>query len=201
MRDVSVPEILIDARLLTGPLTNLTDGGEGTVGLSEETRQRIDFNLHSAEAPGERGVANRFYFELCSGVRSVPVRPLGKTAKPRALAEPAEVSREPSVRQAAALAASAIANRVLLEPGALLPRRLTVDGAQLIMEFGVCKNILEAGLATFAGGEPTYEQLELTQRGYARLTTSWTAKGMRARAPARATILRAFDGERSGCRA
>jgi hypothetical protein len=155
--------------LKTGPLTNLTDGGEGAVGLSEETRERIDFNLHSADAPGERGIANRFYFELCSDVRSVPVRPLGQISKPRALGVPVRTDKGPSRRQVAALAASAIANRVLLEPGAILPRRLQVDGSPLIMEFGVCRNILESGLAELAGGRAGYEHLLLTVRGYAAI--------------------------------
>jgi hypothetical protein len=43
--------------LKTGPLTNLTDGGEGTAGLSEETKKRIDAELHGSGAPGEREVS------------------------------------------------------------------------------------------------------------------------------------------------
>ena len=162
--------------LKAGPLTNLTDGGEGIVGLSEETRERMDFNLHSADAPGERGIANRFYFELCSDVRSVPVRPLGKIGKPRALVAPHRVDKQPSVRQVAALAASAIANRVLLEPGVIVPRRFEVDGAPLIMEFGVCKNILEAGLAELAGGKPGHEEVRLTEYGYTAIVSLLDAR-------------------------
>lgn len=152
--------------LKTGLLTNLTAGGEGTVGLSEETRERIDFNLHSADAPGERGIANRFYLEFCTGVRSVPVRPLNQIAKPRALTSFTTTDRKPSVRQAAALAASAIANRVLLEPQAIVPRRLQVQECPLIMEFGVCKDLIESGLAELEGGERGHERLRVTAFGY-----------------------------------
>lgn len=155
--------------LKTGPLTNLTAGGEGTVGLSEETRQRIDFNLHSADAPGERGIANRFYFQLCAEVRSVPVRPVNEIAKPRRLVPPVRTDRRPTQRQAAALAASAIANRILIEPGATIPRRMQVADSPMILEFGVCRNILESGMASLDGGAAEAELLQLTASGTAAI--------------------------------
>lgn len=136
--------------LKTGPLTNLTEGGEGTSGLSEETRQRIDTELHGPDAPGERGIANRFFVELCEETRSVPVRPASMFS-PRVL-KPHRRSRAPSKRMAAALAASAIANRILLEPGCVIPRRLSVDGAIMYIENGACADILRAGMAVLVPG-------------------------------------------------
>lgn len=151
----------------TGPLTNLTDGGEGTAGLSEETLARIDFNLHSADASGDRGIANRFFHALCGSVRSVPVRPISETATPRPLSAVDRTTRAPTIRQAAALAASAIANRVMIEPGASLPRRLNVSGTPMIIEFGACKDILQSGMATLLHtSPPTQESLALTELGY-----------------------------------
>ena len=129
----------------TGPLANLTDGGEGTSGLSEETRQRIDLNLHTADAPGDRGIANRFFFELCDEVRSVPVRPASefRPEKIRVQAQP----RQPTLRMAAALAASAISNRVLLEIGASVPRSFHVEEKLMYIENGVAGDILKSGMA------------------------------------------------------
>ncbi len=153
--------------LKTGPLTNLTNGGEGTVGLSDETRARIDFNLHSEDAPGDRGVANRFFRQLTSAVRSIPVRPINGTAPPRALTPVERTNQSTTERQAAALAASAIANGILLEPGSMLPRRLNVDDTEMIIEFGVCKNLLQSGMAVLARDTSLkHEMLELTKLGF-----------------------------------
>lgn len=151
----------------TGPLTNLTNGGEGTVGLSEETLARIDFDLHSPDAPGDRGIANRFFHALCDSVRSVPVRPISEMAPPRPLSVVDRTNRAPTIRQSAALAASAIANRVMIEPGAGIPRRLNVSDTPMIIEFGVCKDILQSGMATFQRTpSPAQESLTLTELGY-----------------------------------
>ena len=151
----------------SGPLTNLTDGGEGTTGLSEETLARIDFNLHSTDAPGDRGIANRFFHELCGSVRSVPVRPINEISKPRPLSAVSRTNRAPTIRQAAALAASAIANRVMIEPGALIPRRLSVNDTPMIVEFGVSKDILQSGMAIFMHTpSKDQESLALTELGY-----------------------------------
>lgn len=165
-----VAEILRIGRhdLKTGPLTNLTAGGEGTTGLSEETKARIDADLHGPNSPGDRGIANRFYLKLRSDVSSVPVRPLQST--PRALT-PLQESRGPTPRMAAALAASAIANRVLLESGCRIPRRMSVEDKPLIVEYGASTNLLEAGLATLAPDQPAgHEVFILTERGLAAIT-------------------------------
>ncbi|MGY6517736.1 MAG: GIY-YIG nuclease family protein [Lysobacteraceae bacterium] len=149
----------------TGPLTYLTDGGEGTVGLSEETLRRIDAALHGPDAPGERGIANRFFLRLCEEVSSVPVRPLATTLV--AHSAPHRVCRKPSKRMAAALAASAIANRVLIEPGAVIPRKLFVEDAPMVIENGVASDLLRAGLAQLIGAaNPRDESFLLSGVGY-----------------------------------
>lgn len=143
--------------LKTGPLTNLTDGGEGVAGLSEETKRRIDEELHSDDAPGERGLANRFFHKLCQDVRSVPVRPASEF-KPTALL-PHRQMRTPSNRMAAALVASAIANRILLEPGCVIPRKFSVEDVVMFLENGVGADILKAGLATLVPGQAPGNEL------------------------------------------
>jgi hypothetical protein len=66
---------------------------------------------------------------------------------------------------AAALAASAIANRVLIEPGCLIPRRLTIEGKEMAVENGVGAYILKAGLATLSlGVADGFEVFELDER-------------------------------------
>ena len=153
-----VAEILSIGRfdLKTGPLANLTAGGEGVSGLSDETRQRIDANLHGPDAPGERGIANRFFLQLCEEVRSVPVRPASKfTPEPL---KPHPQPRKPTKRMAAALVASAIANRVLLEPNCIIPRKCIIpsksneEGVLSFIENGTGSDLLKAGLATLVAG-------------------------------------------------
>jgi len=166
--------------LKTGPLTNRQAGGEGTVGLSDETRARMDFELHSPDAPGERGIANRFFFELTSSVRSVPIRPLNETARPRPLEPVPYAGRRVSLRQAAALAASAIANRLMIAPGTPIPRRLTIEGAPLIIEYGACKDILRSGMAEHVNGAgASKEHLVLTELGYEAVGGREYAAGVR----------------------
>lgn len=162
-----IEEILRLGRLdlQTGSLTNLTSGGEGASGLSEETKARIDADLHGPDAPGERGIANRFFLQLCSSVQSVPVRPLSNS-KPRALS-PLPESNNPTPRMAAALSASAIANRVLLTSGCKIPRRMFIEDKPMIIEFGASTNILRAGLAILEIGNPAgHEVFVLSQRGF-----------------------------------
>ncbi len=139
-----------------GPLTNLTAGGEGASDLSEETKRRHDANLHGPDAPGERGIANRFYQKLCSEVRSVPIRPTSTFVAQAVV--PHRQRRKPTKRMVAALAASAIANRVLLEPGCVIPRKMTVEGVLLSIENGAAADILRAGMATLVPGRASGDE-------------------------------------------
>lgn len=140
----------------TGPLTNLTEGGDGVSGLSEETRRRMDADLHGADAPGERGIANRFFMELCAQVRSVPVRPASEF-KASSLV-PHRQPRTATVRMAAALAASAIASRRTLEAGCMLPRYFEVNGVSMAIENGAGADILKAGLASLVVAPKVHEE-------------------------------------------
>ena len=154
--------------LKEGPLTNLTWGGEGTSGLSEETKRRIDADLHGPDAPGERGIANRFFLKLCDEVRSVPVRP-ASAFTPTALVAHRQ-PRSPSKRMAAALVASAIANRVLLVSGCVLPRRMSVEGTAMLIEDGVGADLLRAGMAVLLPGQPAGdEKFLLDEQGIRQL--------------------------------
>lgn len=169
----SEPEALSRERILIneigrhdlkrGPLTNQTDGGEGTSNPSEESRQRRRETLWGDGGDDEeRSLANRWFQEITK-VRSVPIKSLGKYR-----VESLHRNRDRfnmSERQAGALAASAISNRVMLEPGALIPRRLKQDGVELIIENGVGRDILSSEMATLAGGEPGYEVLSLSKAG------------------------------------
>jgi len=149
--------------LKRGPLTNQTDGGEGTSNPSEESRQRRRETLWGDGGDDdERSLANRWFQEIIK-VRSVPIKSLGKYR-----VESLHRNRDRlnmSERQAGALAASAISNRVMLETGALIPRRLEQDGVELIIENGVGRDILSSEMAILDGREPGYEVFSLSKAG------------------------------------
>ncbi|WP_428333010.1 GIY-YIG nuclease family protein [Novosphingobium sp.] len=150
--------------LCSGPLTNQTDGGEGASNPSEESRERRRQSLYGEAEDEERKVANRWFQSLCN-VRSVPIKALGGSFKPERLHANRQTFPQTS-RQAAALAAAAIANPVLIEEGAIIPRLMTVDGIAMSIENGAGRDMLSSGLATLADETVGREQLALTRAGY-----------------------------------
>jgi hypothetical protein len=147
-----------------GPLTNQTDGGEGASNPSEESRERKRQNLWGNEAENdERRIANRFFQQICS-VQSVPVKPVSDFKRERLFANRSSFAMSP--RQAAALATSAIANRVLLVPSAVLPRLLILEEIPMVIENGVGRDILSSGMAMLSDTNIGRESFSLTVDGY-----------------------------------
>jgi hypothetical protein len=151
-----------------GPLTNQTDGGEGGSNPSQESRSRRASTLAGDDAASEeRRAANRFFKELLD-VGSVPIKQLGSLTFEPLTAHPS--ARKPTARQAAALAASALTNRVLIEVDARLPRRITFEGFDGLIENGVGRDILKSGLAELAEVTvPEDEVFVLTTSGVAAI--------------------------------
>ena len=151
-----------------GPLTNQTDGGEGGSNPSQESRSRRASTLAGDNAESEeRRAANRFFKELLD-VGSVPIKQLGSLSFEVLTPHPSP--RKPTARQAAALAASGLANRVLIEAGALLPRRIAFEGFDGLIENGVGRDILKSGLADLiAAAAPKDEVFILTPAGLAAI--------------------------------
>jgi hypothetical protein len=135
--------------LKAGPLANLTDGGEGFMNPSEESKEAHRQTLYGTDGnSSERAIANKFYQKLTS-VRSVPIKPCTEFSKVRPLSwYPIPIGFTP--RSAAALAASAIANRVLLQDGCRIPRRLRMGDTEMIIENGAGGAILRSKLAVLA---------------------------------------------------
>jgi hypothetical protein len=146
-----------------GPLTNQTDGGEGASNPSEESRERRRQSLWGDAEDEERRAANQWFRTLCE-VRSVPVKPLSRFKPERLHANRAGFAMSP--RQAAALVASAVANHVLLQPGAVLPRLISVDGIAMAIENGVGRDILSSGMAVVADATIGAETLTVTPAGH-----------------------------------
>ncbi|WP_298814712.1 GIY-YIG nuclease family protein [uncultured Sphingomonas sp.] len=145
-----------------GPLTNQTDGGEGASNPSEESRERRQQSLWGEAEDEERRAANQWFRTLCD-VRSVPIKPLSRFKPERLHANRTGFAMSP--RQAAALVASAVANHVLLRPGAVIPRLMDVDGIAMAIENGVGRDILSSGMAVVADTAIGAETLSLTPAG------------------------------------
>lgn len=153
-----------------GPLTNQTDGGEGASNPSEESRERRRQNLWGEQAEDEeRRTANRFFQRICS-VESVPVKPLSRFKPERLFANREKFAM--SQRQAAALSASAVANRILLEPRARIPRLLKVEEVPMAVENGVGRDVLSSRMAELADSSPGSEVFRLTDAGFRFITSA-----------------------------
>lgn len=150
--------------LKRGPLANQTDGGEGASNPSEESRARRRNSLwgENADDP-ERRIANE-YFQKLIAVQSVTLKPSSWARAEGLWRNRDRLAMTP--RQAATLAASAIANRVMLECAALIPRRLPIKGFEFIFENGVGRDMLSSGMVTLESATPVRETLKLMAPGF-----------------------------------
>ncbi|MCZ6623140.1 MAG: GIY-YIG nuclease family protein [Deltaproteobacteria bacterium] len=154
-----------------GPLLNLTDGGPGALNLAEESIEKHSNTLAGTSDDGsDRSAVNRFFLNLGSEHRSVAIKPLAEFKnRIKPLAAHAS-SRSVTSRQAVALAASAVANGVILVPGCQIPRTLTVEGVLSIIENGVGKDILKSGLAELApDSQPKDELFVINTQGLSHI--------------------------------
>ncbi|WP_156681102.1 GIY-YIG nuclease family protein [Sphingomonas profundi] len=150
--------------LKLGPLTNQTDGGEGTSNPSEESRQRGRDSLWGEADDPERQIINR-WFQKLTPVKSVPIKPVATFTRAAGLWKNDDtIGMKP--RQAGAIVATALANDVMLEPGCLLPRRLEIEGVEYIIENGVGRDMVSNGMIEVHDATVTYETLKLTRLGY-----------------------------------
>ncbi|HEY3825250.1 MAG TPA: GIY-YIG nuclease family protein [Bryobacteraceae bacterium] len=150
----------------TGPLTNQTDGGEGASNPSVESRARRAATLGGSADDPERRIANEFFHQIAGQQDSVPIKPLG--ARPLEATTPHPSSRQPTQRMAVVLVAAALANETQLAPGLSLPRLLAIDGRPYVIENGVAKDMLKAGMIRIESGavRPQDERFVVTQFGF-----------------------------------
>jgi hypothetical protein len=109
----------------------------------------------------ERAVLNRF-LQGIGPVRSVPVKPTGQIARILP-STPHPSPRQPTLRCAYALIASASAHGLTLEPGVQIPRSFVYQGVEGIIENGVARDILKAQMAHLVpAADPRDERFALT---------------------------------------
>jgi uncharacterized protein len=129
-----------------GPLTNLAAGVGSTSGSSPFSKQKHEDTLSGIpENNPERATLNKF-LQGVGPVKSVPIKPIRQISRVLPTT-PHPNPRKPTARCAYALIASAIAHELEFVPGVCVPRKLTYDGVDGIIENGVARDILKAGMA------------------------------------------------------
>lgn len=143
-----------------GPLTNQTDGGEGTLNLSAESKAKHRETLAGTNTSSDdRNTANALFAELVS-VGSVPIKPTtGRYKIDRLFRNRKTFSF--TERMSGALVASAMSNKCLIEENAIIPRRFHANGVEMIIENGCGRDMLSSGTVVLEDDTPKYETLKL----------------------------------------
>jgi hypothetical protein len=152
--------------LRTGPLTNQTDGGEGASNPSLASRRRRAATLGGEAADDDRRLINEFFRSLGTMHSSITIKPLG--ARKLHPLTPHPEPRRPTSRMAQTLLVSAMAQAIELVPRCRIARKFEVNGTACVIENGVGRDMLKAGLIKLAttGATAEDEALRLTQAGF-----------------------------------
>lgn len=130
-----------------GCLTNLAGGLGNFSGAAPSSIERHTQTL-SGEPEGnpERAILNRF-LQGIGPVGSVPIKPVAQMSRILPTT-PHPNARSATPRCAFALIAAAVASGCVLVPGVHIPRAFEYGGVRAIIENGVARDILKAGMAT-----------------------------------------------------
>lgn len=164
-----------------GCLTNLA-GGIG----SESGSAPLSLEKHEATLSGfpadnlERATLNQF-LQGIGPVKSVPIKPISQIARILP-STPHSNARKPTLRAAYALIASASANGCNFSYPCVIPRRLVYKNVEGIIENGVSRDILKAGMADLVtSSHPTKEQYSLDEGKIALLIKLYGADKLEQR--------------------
>lgn len=147
-----------------GPLTNLAGGVGNLSGASPFSLDRHAATLSGSPTDNpERATLNRYLLSI-GPVGSVPVKPTSQL-KPILPTTPHPSPRQPKPRNAFALVASAAAHGAEIACGARIPRRFRYEGVDAIIENGVARDIVKAGVASLVPAtDPCDEAFALDAR-------------------------------------
>lgn len=153
-----------------GHLTNLAGGLGSTSGSTPFSLERHAATLSGAPQNNpERATLNRFLLGI-GPVESVPVKPINQISRILPTT-PHPNARAPTPRCAFALIASASASGQQIKAGAELPRMFVYDGVTGIVENGVSRDILKAGMADLVDSpDPRGEKFKLSADHVALIT-------------------------------
>ncbi len=146
-----------------GPLANLHPGGGSNAGMAPLSKERHAATLGGI--PGDnpqRAALNRFVLGI-SRMNSIVLKPFSQfTPRPTQIWPTRTIG--PTLRTAAALVASAVANGISLDGACRIPRRVSVDEVDGFVENGVACAVVMSGMGTLIpSDDPADEQFALTR--------------------------------------
>lgn len=145
-----------------GPLTNLAAGGGSAEGPAPSSREKHSKTLGGIPDDNpNRAILNRFVLAIAR-MDSVVVKPVGQFS-PRPTQKYPSKSMASTLRQAAALVASASANGLNFDDACEIPRKLVVENIEGLIENGVCCDIQTSGLGSVIPAQnPSEEVFDLS---------------------------------------
>lgn len=151
-----------------GCLTNLAGGFGSLSGASPFSLERHATTLSGIPDDNlERAVLNNFFLSIGT-VKSIPVKPLLQISK-LLCTTPHPKSRKPTLRCVYALIASASAHGVVLKPGSVIPRVFRYEEVDAVIENGVARDIVKAGLATLLPDDSPVDEAFIIDEQQVRL--------------------------------
>lgn len=147
-----------------GTLTNLAGGIGSMSGSSPYTIEKHTATLSGAPKNNpDRAILNMFLRGI-GEVESVPIKPINQISRILPTT-PHPNKRRPTVRCAYALIASASAYGLPISVGVRIPRSFSYKGVEGIIENGVARDLIKAGMATLISAkDPCDEAFELNAR-------------------------------------
>jgi len=131
------------------------------------TEAKPDPRVERAERIAADRNATRAFYRALNGAVSIPVKPLSAFKLAHVTAHP--IARNPSARQAAAIAAAFAAANVKLADGASAPRVFEIDGIRSAIENGALRDAISSGLITVTGDSPETSKLRIAAKAAARI--------------------------------
>lgn len=147
-----------------GTLTNLAGGMGSTSGPSPYSVEKHATTLSGAPKNNpDRALLNKF-LQGIGPVESVPIKPVKQMSRILPTL-PHPKARKPTARCAYALIASASAQGLQLQPHMHIPRSFSYEGVKGIIENGVARDLVKAGMATLIPAlSPIDEAFELNEQ-------------------------------------
>jgi len=115
----------------------------------------------------DRTVTNALYATFEANRVSVPVKPLSAFKPATSTAHP--IARNPSARQAAAIATAFSANGLKLIDGTSAARVFELNGVRSCIENGALRDAISSGLVTVSGDTPETETITLCAKASASI--------------------------------
>lgn len=130
-----------------------------------EPDQRV---MRAERIAADRAAVRSLYSVFEANRLSVPVKPLSAFKLATSTCHP--VSRNPSERQAAALAVGLTAAGQPLADGSSFARVFDLDGKSAALENGVLRDAISSGLITVSGASPEAEIIRIAKNASAKIS-------------------------------